>query len=108
MLDLFIIVGLGKAFYDLAGEFKKNQWLYAIIGIVFFYLLTFLSTIIITILLVPNVFTDNNSLTSISYGAIIISLICCLIFYAILKKRWATAPKKTDGKLLDDHFNIGK
>ena len=34
MLGLLLIYFIGKYFYDLAAEFEKNKWLYAILGVV--------------------------------------------------------------------------
>jgi len=103
-MDFIIIAGLGKAFYDLAGTFEKNQWLYAILGIVTFYVASFFITIILVLLWgVDGGFSDSNA-TILSYGAIILSLILSLILYIILKNRWEYAKILRNREILDDNL----
>lgn len=42
MLEILLIYFLGKQFYELAGRFDRNQWKYAVLGGLSYYLGAFL------------------------------------------------------------------
>ena len=49
MLSIVLIYFLGKYFYDLAERYNKNAWGYAILGVVTYYVGSFIGGIIIVI-----------------------------------------------------------
>ena len=87
-MNFIIIATLGKVFHDLAKDFEKKQWLFAILGVVFYYVLFFLLNIFLGFISVTNEGFPIRSITLIGYAAMILSLIFSLIFYMMLKKRW--------------------
>lgn len=103
-MDLLIIGGLGKAFYDLANDFEKNKWLFAIIGVISFYIFTFFVGVSSAIVFSTNGDFSESTITMLGYFATIISLIFSLILYVILKKRWETDRRTKKTGLLDDNL----
>jgi uncharacterized membrane protein YdjX (TVP38/TMEM64 family) len=110
MLGLVLIYFLGKAFYDLAEKFQKNQWGYAILGIVVFYGFQ------IVIGLVAGVYMeinnpgfwdelDSGAEFALNLVGILFGGLAAFLFYNYLKKRWSAKPvqiKQSD--ILDDDF----
>jgi hypothetical protein len=105
MLGLIFLYYIGKSYYDLAGFHDKNQWGYAIFGIVNYYACTFLGGFILAIalaLLAPN-FLENTSETALGYMALPFGLLGCWGIYAFLKRRWENVVEPvSDSTLLDD------
>lgn len=63
MLGILLIYFIGKYFYRLAEKFNQNKWLYAILGIVTYYVGTFVGGIILAIfdeLLTMEINWENN------------------------------------------------
>jgi hypothetical protein len=89
MIGLILIYFVGKAFYDLAGNHQKGQWLFAILGVVSYYGGQFLGAILLAI--GYEVFfgsIDDVNETVLSLLALPIGILCCWGFYRILKSRW--------------------
>lgn len=90
MLGLILIYFIGKAFFDLAGEYNKSEWGFAILGIISYYFGTFIGGIILVMI---GTFTGSDffetshriilSLLSMPFG-----LLVCWIFYRILSSEW--------------------
>ena len=89
MLGLLLIYFIGKYFYELAQDFYKHRWLYAILGIVFHYASGAVFGVILGVfdlLLELNINWDETF--GINLLSIPIGLLGCYGFYIILKKRW--------------------
>lgn len=94
MLGLLLIYFIGKYFYELAQDFYKHRWLYAILGIVVYYASGAVFGVILGVfdlLLELNINWDETF--GINLLSIPIGLLGCYGFYIILKKRWQ---KNTD------------
>ncbi|MCB0439438.1 MAG: hypothetical protein KDD20_11930 [Mangrovimonas sp.] len=105
MLGLLLIYFIGKYFYDLAAEFEKNKWLYAILGVVMYYVGTFIGGLILGVLdalMELGIDWDNNlllGLLGLPFG-----IAASYLFYYLLKKSWSKSVV-----LVKDEINeIGK
>ncbi len=107
MLGLFLIYFVGKAFYNLAHEYDKSRWGFAIAGVVSYYGGIFLSVVIIATIVEmnsPGYITESNdmlfSLLGIPFG-----ILACWSFYTILKNNWSkrptTQPNTLDGGMIN-------
>ena len=92
MLGFILIFFIGKYFYQLAEEYQQNKWLYAIIGVVSYYVGTFIAGILIGILyvLIANDLSglENTPDIVLSLMALPFGLLSCWGLYTILKKQW--------------------
>lgn len=50
MLGIFLIYFIGKQFFDLAKEYNRNEWGYAVLGAVMYYVGTFVGGIILALI----------------------------------------------------------
>ncbi|MGJ8593452.1 MAG: hypothetical protein ACSHXF_12950 [Aquaticitalea sp.] len=89
MLGLIFLHFIGKYFYKLAEEFNRNKWLFAILGIVIYYIGTFIGGIILGLLdeFVELGFNwDNN--VALALVVLPFGLGATYLFYYILKRQW--------------------
>lgn len=102
MIGLVLIYFLGKAFYELAQNNGKNKWLFAILGVVSYYIGTFIGGIVL-VLIEPwtgfDIETANNFV--ISLLALPFGLLTCYGFYQLLKYNWTKQPPSSTEELLD-------
>ncbi|MDX2249951.1 MAG: hypothetical protein SF052_24415 [Bacteroidia bacterium] len=106
MLGLLLIYFIGKNFYELADDYEKSKWGFAILGVVSYYLGTFLGGIILSIILEisgTNSLDDINSML-VSLIALPFGLLSCIGLYFILKRNWEKNREATES-IID---NIGK
>lgn len=104
MLGILFIYFVGKYFYDLAISHDKNKWLFAILGVVSYYLGTLIGGILLgflSVLLSIEIDWDNNVLMSViglpfGFGT-------TYLFYHLIKKKWSSEVKIEES--IDD---IGK
>lgn len=105
MLGLIFIYWIGKYFYQLAEEFNKNKWLFAILGVVVYYAAQLIVGILIGVLAMFfnwNIDFESNiqmALIGIPAGAGITYL-----FYFLLKRKW----KSEKIEVKDSIQDIGK
>lgn len=89
MLSLLFIYFLGKSFYTLAGKHKQNAWLYAILGVLSYYVATFLfAFILIGLELLFSLGFENFSDRTFSFITIPFGLLGCWGFYKLLEHKW--------------------
>ena len=107
MLGIFLIYFIGRAFYDLAFNFDKNQWGFAIAGVASYYIGTFLGGMIIATIMILSSqdALDNTSEMALGFMALPFGILSCWGFYTILKKRWENRIViDTDSNILDQDF----
>lgn len=88
MLGLVLIYWIGKYFYQLAEKYHQNKWLFAILGVVVYYVSQIIVGIVMAILnelFALGIDFDNFgvSLLGIPIGALFTYL-----FYIVLEKNW--------------------
>ena len=102
MLALILIFYIGRAFYRLAKKHDRSKWLYAIIGVVTYYVAQFLLQVSIAIYLLSG--GKNLALGTELVIALIGMLVgagVVAVFYYILKRIWENNPKNNYQELLD-------
>lgn len=109
MISLGILIAIvyfiGKKFFELAHEYRKNCWLYAVLGAASYFLISFILGIILGIIMVAT----NNQMYLIENGVVIeflaipIVLAGVWLFYILLEKNWKKAKQKdiTNSEILD-------
>ncbi|WP_026775120.1 hypothetical protein [Polaribacter sp. Hel_I_88] len=107
MLGLILLYWIGKYFYKLAEEYDKSKWVFAILGIVVYYVGSLLFGVIILFLIdaFSNEYSDD-SISDFLLGVIAMpfGLLTCYFLYNYLKKTWQKEIPNTN-KLIDE---IGK
>ena len=105
MLGLIIIFFIGKYYYELAAQFNKNKWVYAIIGIVVYYAAAGVLGIILGFADVMfELGIDWNNAIGLNLLGIPAGLAAVYGLYYILKRKWT-------GEMIvpeDEIMKIGK
>ncbi len=109
MLGLILIIFIGKYFSQLANEYEKNKWLFAIIGVLTYYAGTFIGGLLIGIgyeLFSINGIDGIDGLSELflSIIALPFGIASCVSLYYMLKKNW----KKNIVSKKDTIEEIGK
>ncbi len=100
MLGILLIYLIGKKFYDLAGNYEKSQWTYAVLGVLSYYIGTFIAGIAIVIFLDLFEITSVDDVDDFVLGLVAIpfGLLSCWGVYHLLIRNWE---KKTISNNLD-------
>jgi amino acid permease len=101
ILGFILIFVTGRAFYQLAHEYGKNTWGYAIAGVVSYYAVTIVSAFVLAIiveLFSPGTITESNE-KFFGYLAIPFGVLACWGFYKWLKSSWER--NRQPGETLD-------
>ncbi|MDO5969724.1 hypothetical protein Q4Q35_07880 [Flavivirga aquimarina] len=105
MLGLLLIYFIGKRFYDLSEEYSQNKWLYAILGIVIYYVGTFIVSIVLAVLIEFGIIDiDLENSFVIGLIALPFGIGAVYLFYILLEKKW----KKAVVVVKDEISDIGK
>jgi len=94
MLALVLIYFAGKQFAELAFEHEKSRWLYAILGILSYYVGIILTGLLIGVLIGLNNsgINDSNEL-AVTLICIPFGVLSCWGFYKFLKYKWSNTYK---------------
>ncbi|MBL7765066.1 MAG: hypothetical protein JNJ58_03160 [Chitinophagaceae bacterium] len=87
MLGLLLIYFIGKYFYDLAGLYDKNKWGFAILGVLMYYVGTFVTGIFIGIFNADMIEEGNNLVLGLM--ALPFGILSSYLTYILLKKNWS-------------------
>ncbi|NNF81504.1 MAG: hypothetical protein HKO96_07385 [Flavobacteriaceae bacterium] len=111
MLGLILIFFIGKYFYELADKHQKNNWVYAIIGVVVYYAAGAVLGVILG--LADIVFTfgiDWENAVGLNLLGIPAGLAADYGLYYLLKKKWESETVVPDDEIMkigqveeDDH-----
>jgi hypothetical protein len=103
MIGLILLYFIGRRFYELAFEYDKHQWLFAILGIASYYAGTFITGVIIGAIAVAFDKPELLELDPIVLGLMAVpgGLLLCWGFYVLLKKSWDKSKSKLDPEVLD-------
>ncbi|MBT30884.1 MAG: hypothetical protein CMO01_14595 [Thalassobius sp.] len=91
MFGILLIYFIGKYFYQLSEDYNKNKWLHAILGVVIYYVGSFIGGVILGLIYV--FMNDTEIMTSgteilLSVLSVPFGLGAAWTFYYILKKNW--------------------
>jgi hypothetical protein len=107
MLGLILVFYLGKQFYKLAELYDKNKWMFALLGVVSYYLGFFFFGVLIG---VWSIYIGNESIFETSdfvlgLMGIPFGLLTTWLFYFLLKKNWSKVEVEyLDSELLDNNI----
>jgi len=106
MLGLFLIYFIGKSFYQLAHDYDKSRWGFAILGIVSYYAGTFIGGMILAIigLIANSNFVETMPHIVLSLIAVPFGLLFCWGFYKILENQWDKPSKSINNDSLDSNI----
>ncbi|WP_274475706.1 hypothetical protein [Mangrovimonas aestuarii] len=88
MLGFVLIYWIGKYFYRLADQFNQKKWLFAILGVGFYYASMFVGGAILGFLDALFNWGVNWDNAFIGLLAIPFGLSAVYLFYTLLKKKW--------------------
>ncbi|WP_299556197.1 hypothetical protein [Seonamhaeicola sp.] len=105
MLGIILIIFIGKYFYELAQDYYKHRWLYAILGIVVYYAGTGVGGVVLGVmneLFGLNINWDNTLL--MTFIALPFGIGASGLFYFLLRRNW----KKAKIEIKDEIQDIGR
>lgn len=90
MLGLVLLYFLCKKFYQLAEEYEKSKWGFAILGVITYYAGTFIVGLLYEILSIAFGFESIEKIGSIKLSLIALpfGLLLCYLLYILLEKNW--------------------
>jgi hypothetical protein len=106
MIGIIFIYFIGNFFFRLAEEFKKNKWVYAILGVATYYGGGFILSLAIFLVYDLKSFDGGETFDDIPEMAwnlisIPLGLASCYGLYKILKYQWGKSGRQTDEEVLD-------
>lgn len=90
MIGILFIYFIGRYFYKLVETFKKKKWIYTILGVVAYYLLSAFFGMIyfVAVDFYRSRFSDNIPVLFWSFLSIPFGLGGCYLFYKYLERKW--------------------
>ena len=95
MLGIILIYWVGKAFYELAHEYNRNKWAFAILGVVSYYAGILLGGVALGVVLEiasPGYVNEDNE-RWLGFLTIPLGVLTCWGTYTLLKKSWSKPPE---------------
>lgn len=106
MLGLLLLYWIGKYFYKLAKGFNKNEWGFAILGVVIYYIgaysFVFIFGIIAEVISPGYIDTFNEKLLGLLM--LPFGVLSCYLLYMFLEKKWNKEKPETN-KMIDEIGN---
>ncbi|MGG8495574.1 hypothetical protein ACQY1Q_04090 [Tenacibaculum sp. TC6] len=90
MLGLLLLYFIGKKFYELAGNYNKNEWGYAILGVATYYVGAFIFGILLGVLMLilESDWLDTANKFQLALVELPVGILSCYILYVFLEKMW--------------------
>jgi hypothetical protein len=109
MLGLLLIYFIWKYYSELAFEYNKHRWGYALLGIASYYIGTFLGGIILYVGgdLAGSDFPENISEIYINLLCMPVGILSVWGLYKLLENKWGGASAKINDTSLDGHLIDG-
>jgi hypothetical protein len=106
MIGLLLIYFIGKYFYDLAGQYKKSRWGFAILGIVSYYAGTIIGGAGLGIFMDLMLDISVDELPGIALGLMTVpfGVLACWGFYKLLQSRWSKPSSSVPDDVLDQNL----
>src|SRR6185369_9662041 len=101
MLSILLIYFIGKPFYDLALHHDKSRWGFAILGVLTYFVGTFVMGIILGLFAPETIDTMNNFLLTLI--SLPMGLLFAWLLYKFLQNKWSNSSSNddTDTNILD-------
>ena len=106
MLGILFIYMIGRPFFDLAQKYNKNEWGYAILGVVMYYIGTFIGGMAIGLGCYFLDIEDTNDLW-LTLLVIPLGFFASWLTYTSLKNKWTNDNSNfntLDDNILDEGF----
>ncbi|MFK7810517.1 MAG: hypothetical protein AB8F74_22110 [Saprospiraceae bacterium] len=106
MLGLLLLYFIGKKFSELAKDYNKKTWVYILLGIVSYYLGTFVGGIVLVIVLDMFFSIAIEEIDDFVIGlmAMPFGLLMCWGYYRLLVRNWSKQKPILSSDILDDDF----
>ncbi|RBW58228.1 hypothetical protein [Tenacibaculum sp. E3R01] len=106
MLWLVLLYFIGKKFYELADDYKKNKWGFGVLGVVTYFIGFFISAAIIgvTVVIAGSDFLETINDFVLELILMPFGLLSCYGLYYYLEKTWKKQ-KPLEDKLIDQIGN---
>lgn len=104
MIGLFLFYAIGKSYYNLAGNYAKNKWGYAILGILAYYMGALIGGVLIGLFaLIAKFNLEDTPDMVFNLMALPIGILSCWGLYKWLERQWTKDPTRySDGTILDE------
>jgi membrane protein implicated in regulation of membrane protease activity len=106
MIGLLLIYFIGKSFYQLAFDYNKHVWGFAILGIVLYYAGTFIGGVVLAIigLLAGSNFVETIPNILLSLISMPFGLLFCWGSYKFLENQWDKNKMVNNNDSLDSNL----
>ena len=106
MIGLLLVYFIGKYFYDLAGQYNKSKWGFAVLGVISYYLGTFIGGVVVGLLFefVLEISVEDFPELVLGLMAIPIAILVCWGFYKLLQSQWSKPSASSTGDILDQNL----
>lgn len=108
MLGILFLYYIGRYFYRLAFQYDKSMWGFAILGIISYYVGTFIGAILLMIIfpyMVEDIETSRRTEFLVNLISVPFGLATTYIFYKFLERKWSRAyTVEQNDNILDDVF----
>lgn len=90
MLGIILLYFIGKKFYELADDYHKSKWVFAILGVVIYYVGAFIVGLIIGVfeLIIETNFIETANKFVLALIELPFGILSCYVLYSYLEKRW--------------------
>jgi cellobiose-specific phosphotransferase system component IIC len=109
MLGLLLLYWVGKAFYDLAKQYGRGPWPYAILAIVCYYGLQFIvGGVAVLVMMDQDGYFNESDLEGFGLNilGVVIGALGTWVFYRLLKKKWSETTISKHTEILDDELTV--
>ena len=106
MIGILLIIAVGKVFYTLAVENGKNKWVFAIAGVLSYYVGIFVGGFIMGAILeiIETNYIDEFSDMQLGLMAIPLGVAACWGFYKFLQSKWRKSLPADNVEILDGNL----
>ena len=90
MIGLILLYFIGKHFFYLAGDYDKSRWLFAILGVLSYYLGSFIGGVLVVLIweMISPGTVDQTEDIVLGLLAAPFGILLCWGFYHLLKRTW--------------------
>jgi hypothetical protein len=103
---LLLIYFVGRSFFRLAGEYGKNEWGFAILGVASYYAGLFMGGMILGVVFALFSPGSLDTMSDFAMGlmALPLGVLSCWGLYMYLKRSWRRVDTYVDNTILDSDF----
>lgn len=99
MLQLVLFYFIGRKYYELADEYEKSKWVYAVLGVAIYFIIALVLGVVLGLIIFVTgkdfLSNTNNLLLEIIYAPF--GILGCYLLYMGLEKKWKKELPNTKG-----------